>query len=370
MERLVASGVEPAPQPRPCLADISLYDPGRTPCEVDLSDNTNRWGVPPAAARVLAATPESAVTRYPSPYAAALVQALAAAAGVDADDVVTGCGSDDVLDSTLRAFCAPGDRVAFAAPTFGMVPLFARGGDARPVAVPLRGELSLDEDALADAGATVTYLCRPNNPTGTLFPRAAVERIASRLAGLLVVDEAYVDFAGSGEDLGSWAAASRNVVVLRTLSKAYGLAGLRVGYAVGPPALVAAIAKARGPYKVGGVAEAAALAALAGDGDWVRQQVALAVQARATLAAALGERDFAVLPSAANFVFVPLPPNCGGAVAVAAALRARGVAVRPFAGLPVVGDGLRVTVGPSPLLDRFLAELAAVAAQWPRVEEA
>jgi histidinol dehydrogenase len=354
-----------SPRPRACVEELTPYDPGRLPCGVDLSDNTNRWGVPPSAAAVLAASDAERVSRYPTPYSAALVAALADLHGVGPGNVVVGCGSDDVLDSTLRAFCGPGARVAFPVPTFGVVPLFARVGDGQPVGVPLAADLSLDEDGLATAGAAATYVCRPNNPTGTRVPRTVLERLAARLPGLLLADEAYVDFAGTDGSAAAWAATSRNVVVLRTLSKAWGLAGLRVGYAVGPPAAIAAIATARGPYKVGGVAEAAALAALASDRGWVAERVGLAIAARERLSAALRDDGWEVLPSAANFVFVRLPATSGGAVATAAALRARGVAVRPFAGLPGVGDGLRVTVGPEPQLARFLEALGAVARSWP-----
>jgi histidinol-phosphate aminotransferase len=350
------------PRPREGVAGVLPYDPGRRPVEVDLSDNTNRWGVAPGAVAVLVKTGAERVTRYPTPYAEELRDALAAAAGVGREHVVTGCGSDDVLDALLRAFAGPGDVVAYAPPTFGIVPDFARVAGASPRAVPLTADLALDEDELVAADPAVTYLCRPNNPTGTLFPRAAVERLASHLRGLLVVDEAYIDFAGPGESLAAWAAASRNVAVLRTLSKAHGLAGLRLGYAVGPAEVVRAATVARGPYKVGGVAEAAALAVLARDCAWVAERAGWAVAARERLTASLRERGLAVLPSAANFVFVTPPASCGGAAAAAAALRELGVGVRAFTGLPVVGDGLRVTVGPEDQMARFLAALDQVLA--------
>jgi histidinol dehydrogenase len=352
----------PAPATRFGYRELTRYDPGRTPCEVDLSDNTNLAGPPPAAARLLERFASAAVTRYPTPYATDLRGALAHLAGVDAACVTTGCGSDDLIDAALRAFIEPGSgaRVAFPVPTFGILPAFAGANGAAVAPVPLLPDLGLDAEALVATGATVTYVCRPNNPTGTLFAREAVERVAASSRGLVLVDEAYADFAGDGEDLRRWAAASRNVVVLRTLSKAWGLAGLRVGYAVGPPALVAEIDKARGPYKVGGVAEAAVLAALAHDAAWCRAAVLDVIAHRARLAAALRERGLSPLPSEANFLFVPLDAARGGAPAIAAALRARGVAVRPFAGLPVVGGGIRVGVGPWPLMERFLAALDAV----------
>ena len=352
------------PQPRRGYEELARYDPGREPCEVDLSDNTNLAGPPPAVRSLLAGVSSSAVTRYPTPYATALRARLAELAGVEVDNVTTGCGSDDLIDAALRAFCEPEARVAFPAPTFGIVSSFARANGAHPVPVPLAAELALDPEALLACDPAVIYLCRPNNPTGTLWARAAVERVAAGSATgdrapLVVVDEAYADFAG--EDLRAWAAGTSNVVVLRTLSKAWGLAGLRVGYAVGPAPLIAAIDKARGPYKVGAVAEAAALATLGADGGWVDEGVREVVTIRERLAAALRERGLPPLPSAANFLFVPLPSQVavavGGASGLAAALRARGVAVRAFPALPRLGDGFRVGLGPWPLMERFLAAL-------------
>jgi len=355
------------PQPRRGYEELERYDPRREPCELDLSDNTNLAGPPPAVRSLLAGVSSSAVTRYPTPYSTALRARLAELAGVDVDNVTTGCGSDDLIDAAFRAFCEPGARVAFPEPTFGIVPSFARANGAHPVPVPLADELALDPDALLASDPAMIYLCRPNNPTGTLWLRAAVERVATEGAiadrsPLVVVDEAYADFAG--EDLRAWAASTSNVVVLRTLSKAWGLAGLRVGYAVGPARLIVAIDKARGPYKVGAVAEAAALAALAADDGWVDEGVREVMTSRERLAVALRERGLPPLPSAANFLFVPLPSRVavavGGASGLAAALRARGVAVRAFTGLPRLGDGFRVGLGPWPLMERFLAALDAV----------
>ena len=353
------------PVPRLELRDVQRYrGAGGERAAVDLSDNTNLFGAPPPAARaLLGRVDDELVSRYPSPYADELRRCLAARLGVAPENVTTGCGSDDLLDSVLRAFCAPGDRMVYPAPTFGIVPSFARVSGAVPIAVPLRGDLALDVDGLLAARGAVTYVCRPNNPTGTLFARADVERLARSLPGLLLLDEAYADFAGEDEvsqGLGAWNVASRNVVSLRTLSKAHGLAGLRVGYAVGPAELIAAVEKARGPYKVGALAEAVALAALRKDDEWVRGRVAAACGVRERLTRELRERGLEVLESAANFVFVPLPPESGGATALAAALRERGVGVRAFSGLPVIGDGIRVTVGPWPLMQRFLDALDEV----------
>lgn len=339
---------------------IPLYAPDRAPCRVDLSNNTNLWGAPPAALRALAGALPAAVARYPEAYAGALRQALADYLGADTgvalgtECIVTGCGSDDVLDSAFRALAGPGDVLAHPEPSFTMVPAFARMNGLRPVAVPLRDGVALDADAMLRTGAPIIYLSSPNNPTGNALAREAVERVVRRAPGVVILDEAYAEFAGtSALDL---LRESERLLVTRTLSKAFGLAGLRVGYAAGAPALVAAVEKSRGPYKVNALAERAALAVLGEDLPWVRAHVAEAVTVRDRLTSELRALGLEPLPSVANFVLVPVPD----AVALAARLRDRGVGVRPFTALPGIGDALRISVGPWPLVADALDALRAV----------
>ena len=335
-------------QLRAAYDSLELYDPGRTPCAVDLSDNTNVFGPAPSVRAAIEACADARITRYPSVYANDLRRALADLHGVAPENIATGCGSDDVIDSALRAFCDPGDAIAYPDPTFGMVPVFGRMNALRPIAVPLGDDFALDAEGLLRAAARATYVCRPNNPTGTLFDRTALERICREAAGVVMIDEAYADYAE--DDLTAFAVASDRTLVLRTLSKAYGLAGMRVGYAVGPQRLIAEIEKSRGPYKVSGVAEAAALAAL-GDRAWVRDSVARVIANRQRLEGELQSREVRFWDSAANFVLVKVP---GDAAVWNTRLRERGVAVRPFSGLSGVGDCIRVSVGPWPMMERFM----------------
>jgi histidinol dehydrogenase len=352
-----------APRPlryRDDYSDIELYEPGRVPCEIDLSDNTNLHGVPPSARAVLDAPAAPLITRYPSVYATELKAALAERHNVAPENIVTACGSDDILDSMIRAFARPKDAVAFPSPTFGVVDLFARMNAATPLPIAHRADLQLDTDALVSANAAVTYICNPNNPTGTLYARASVEDLAHRVSGILAIDEAYADYAGNGNASAiRLAAASDRVVVVRTLSKAYGLAGLRIGYAIANADVAREIEKSRGPYKVGGLAEAAAVAALRSDGDWVVGHAREIAGNRAMLASRLTELGLAALPSHANFLLIPL--RHGSATALSMRLREAGIAVRPFRDLPSIGDAIRVTVGPWPLMERFVNALTAVA---------
>ena len=339
---------------RPVIDAMPLYDPKRTPVALDLTDNTNLWGLPPSAERVLRELPTSRITRYPSLYAAELKGALAEYVGTTTDCIVTGCGSDDLLDNAMRAFGDPGSVVAASVPTFAMIPIFAQGNALRYVGITERPDHQPDLDALLAAHPRILYLCSPNNPTGVRVTRALIERAAREAPGVVIVDEAYAEFAG--ESAVELTARYDNLLVIRTLSKALGLAGLRVGYAVGAPALVQAVEKARGPYKVNAVAEDAATAALTNDREWIAAHVQRAVDARDRLADAMRARGFVPLPSSANFLCVPVPE----AVAVGQALRSRGVAARPFAELPHIGDALRISVGPWPLLEQFLTAFDAV----------
>jgi histidinol dehydrogenase len=336
---------------RPSYRDITLYAPDRTPARVDLSDNTNLWGMPPAAERAVRDAARDSFTRYPALYASDLKSALASYLGVPPDAIVTGCGSDDVLDSAIRAFVEPGQGIACPDPSFQMIPTFARMNGLHAVPVPLTPTFDMDADAMLATRAPVIYLCSPNNPTGTVATRATVDRVIREAPGVVIIDEAYAEFMGAG--LAREAPLFDNVLVTRTLSKAFGLAGLRVGYAVGSPALVAEVEKSRGPYKISALAERAAVAALREDMPWVRAHVAEAIENRERFAQALVAHGLEPLSSRANFVLVPVRD----ARTTSRRMRERGVAVRPFEALPLVGDALRVTMGPWPLLEAALQAL-------------
>jgi histidinol dehydrogenase len=334
---------------RATLREIQRYVPKRPPCAVDLTDNTNLFGVPPAVERALRDLPSAAVTRYPSPYAEALSAALAEECGVTRGSVVTGCGSDDVLDAALRALAEPGEGMAYCPPTFSVIAAFAHANGLRPL------PCALDVEALARSGARVIYLCDPNTPTGAALPPDFVDELLRKSGAVVLLDEAYGDFA-SRPSRAAEAARNPRLLVVRTLSKAYGLAGLRVGYAVGTPALISEVEKTRGPYKVGGVAERAALAALTEDRAWVRERAAEVRTLRARFVGELETRGHHPLPSEANFVFVPM----ADAAQRADELRTRGVSVRAF------DAGLRISLGPWPLLQRFLDALGEGLEPTPR----
>ena len=341
-------------RPRSVLGAVPLYAPDPTPVELDLSDNVNMWGVPPAAARALRAPLEAHPSVYPRSDPAELREALARYAGVSAAQVITGCGSDDVIDGALRAFAAPGETVAYSAPSFSMLVNFARVNGLEPAPVPFRGDGDIDPDALLSRRAAITYVCSPNNPTGTSVSPAALERVVSRAEGLVLVDEAYGEYAGPSAV--SLLPRAPQLLVTRTLSKAFGLAGLRVGYGLAAPEVVQVLEKVRGPYKVNVLGEKAALAALSEDLGWVRARASEAIALRDRLRTALEALGLRALPSAANFLCLPVPDS----VSLGQALLGRGIKVRVLRGLPGIGDAIRVGVGPWEQMERLLTTLREV----------
>jgi len=334
---------------RPDYATVPRYA-GAPDCAVELGDNTNQWGMPPAAAAALAE--RVPVSGYPDMYADSLKRTVATHAGVSPECVVTGNGSDDVIDCAIRAFAAPGERIAHPDPTFVMVPIFARINSVVPVPVPLTANYEMDADALLATEARIIYLCTPNNPTATATPYHAVRKVIAHAPGLVILDEAYAEFAGAAGLLAE-APSLERVLVCRTMSKAYGLAGLRVGYATAAAWIIENIEKSRGPFKVNAVGERVAVAALTRDRAWVAARAKEAVENRERLAAELRALDLDPLPSAANFLLVPTPK----APAIAAHLRSRSISVRAFVDLPVVGTAFRITAAPWPMMERAIAAI-------------
>ena len=339
--------------PRASYAALRPYVPLMTPVQVELSENTNQWGAPPAAVEALKACDGSVLFNYPSQPISPLLQQLADYVGTgDPATIVLGCGSDDILDCSMRAFAEPGDTMAYSDPTFSMSAYFGRTNGLQPAGVPVLPNWDIDVDGLLAVRARITYLCAPNNPTGTPIPEQSIRRLLDESDGIVIVDEAYAEFASS-----SWARRApqeERLVVFRTMSKAFGLGGLRIGYAVGRPELVHEIDKASGPFKVNAIAERVASATVREGLPWVQARVADAQAARASLHATLTAMSLKPLPSEANFLLVPVP----NALAVAAHMRTNGIAVRAFANLAVIGDALRITVGPKEMMTRCVAALA------------
>jgi histidinol-phosphate aminotransferase len=304
---------------------------------------------------------EASLGRYPDAAATALRAALAARLGVPGERIVLGAGSDELIALCATAFLVPGARCVVPAPSFPRYRVCAllQGAALTEVAVDAGGALDVDATIAAARGATLVFAASPNNPTGAMLAAGELRRLVAGVDehALLVLDEAYFEFARAarGPDGLRMLEARRGPwVALRTFSKAYGLAGLRVGYgAVSDRALAEAINRSRGAFNVGALAQAAALAALE-DERYSQEQVAATAAAREQLRARLAALGLACLPSAANFLAVALPVPAGGALRQ---LAAEGILVAPVGAAPF-DRHIRVTVGTAADHERLIAALA------------
>ena len=344
---------------RPAVAGLPAYVPGaRVPvgaAAFKLSSNENPY---PPLPSVVAAIVDGAsdVNRYPDMHATELTEAVAASLGVDAAAVVAGCGSVAVLGHVLAAVCGAGDDVVFGWRSFEAYPIAVAVAGASATAVPLTSTGRLDLPAMAAAigkRTRVVLLCTPNNPTGPAVRAGELETFLAAVPRdvLVVLDEAYVEFVRDPEapDGIAAAAAHPNVVVLRTFSKAYGLAGLRVGFAIAAPRLARGIRATTTPFGVSSLAQVAALASLRAR-DELLVRVEAIVAERTRMLAALRGQGWVVPDSQANFVWLPLGDQ---ALAFGAAAARSGVLLRPFA-----GQGTRISVG-EPEANDLAIEIAA-----------
>ncbi len=322
--------------------------------------NTNENPYPPAPGVIEAARRAASdeLRLYPESSAKPLREEAARAYGVRPEQVLAGNGSDELLTMLMRAIVGPDDIVVYPEPTYSLYDTLVTIQEGRALTIPFPADFTLPP-ALFAAEGRLMMICNPNAPSGSLTPVATVAELARGFDGVVVVDEAYVDFAPPGSTALPLLADHDNVVVLRTLSKSFSLAGMRVGLLFGHADLVAEIAKVKDSYNVSRVAIAAGAAALVAL-DWMERNVARIVATRARLAERLAGLGYDVLPSATNFVLARRAGEDQGPVQ--AALRARGVLVRHFAS-DRLRDALRVSVGTEDETDRLLTELATVRAR-------
>jgi histidinol-phosphate aminotransferase len=322
---------------------------------IKLNTNENPYPPSPCVLEALRGAMDASVRLYPDPEAGALRARASQVYDVAEDHILAGNGSDELLALLLRATIDPGDRVAFPVPTYSLYDTLVAVQGGQAVEVPFPDDWTIPA-ALRSTGARVVFLCNPNSPSGTSVPLAAIEALARDVAGVLVVDEAYVDFAD--EHAMSLVERLHNVLVLRTLSKSFSLAGLRCGLAFGHPDLLAGLRTVKDSYNLNRLTQVAAEAALS-DLASMRANVARIRATRARLAATLATLGYAVPPSQANFVLARRPGV--DQAPIAAALAARGVLVRHFA-TPRLADALRITVGTDEETDTMLERLAALVA--------
>ncbi|MEU4566416.1 histidinol-phosphate transaminase [Micromonospora sp. NPDC023956] len=354
------------------LDALPNYVPGRSPADlarelgipeaIKLASNEVPYGPLPGVVEAIAEAAAGS-HRYPDMGVVALHTALAERYGVTPDRIVTGCGSVALAEHLVRATCLPGDEVVYPWRSFEAYPIVVATSGATSVPVPNLPDHGHDLAALLAAVTDRTRMvvvCNPNNPTGTSLRRPELERFLDAVPDdvLVVLDEAYREFVTDPEVPDGLGYVDRpNVVVLRTLSKAWGLAGLRVGFLVAQPAVAAAVRKVVTPFSINLLAQAAARAALA-QADEVERRCGLIVAERDRVTEALRAFVPDIPTSQGNFVWLPLGE---GAIAFAKACEARGLIVRPFP-----GEGVRMTIGTPAENDAFLAVVESALGQQAR----
>ena len=388
--------MDSTPHERPSLRATPGYVPGeQPPGGVKLNTNENPYPPTPALAEVLARFPIDRLRRYPPADAGPFRAAAARLHGLEPDEIVATNGGDELLRLALATYVEPSDAVAIAPPTYSLYEILIRLHGARPVELPLTEDWRIPDGfagALNRAGARLAFFVNPHAPSGRLFDREAVAAIAAEFEGVLLVDEAYVDFVDPalGYDLVPAVREHSNLIILRTLSKGYALAGLRFGYGLGSaPLLQPMLTKTKDSYNVDALAVELAAAAIESRA-WAADNWAKIRAERERLRAGLARVGLPALPSETNFVLASVPPektsapegrssrdggsvtapegrsadadsgwgtDAGGAQGLYRALKARDVHVRWFAE-PRLADRLRISVGTPEENDRLLATLA------------
>ncbi|TVT46400.1 histidinol-phosphate transaminase [Amycolatopsis rhizosphaerae] len=339
-------------QPRADLHSLPSYVAGKTvPGAVKLSSNETPGGPLPSVAKAIAEATAD-INRYPDISVGKLARRLAEKLAVPSEQVSVGCGSVALCQQLVQAMCAPGDEVLFAWRSFESYPIVSQIASAVPVTVPLDAGHRHDLTAMAAAvtpKTRVVFVCNPNNPTGTVVRREELERFLDAVPSdvLVVLDEAYREFVTDADvpDGMDYVRGRDNVAVLRTFSKAYGLAGLRVGYFAGPEAVAEAVRKVYVPFSVNTLAQIAAMASLDAE-DELFARCRTIVAERDRVRTELIEAGYEVPETQANFVWLPLGER---AMDFAEHALANKVVVRAFA-----GDGVRVTISHPEENDLFL----------------
>ena len=355
------------PKPNPHIAALHAYKPGEQPQGggwIKLNTNENPYAPSPKVAEAIRGllSEEASVLRlYPSPDATPLREAAGRLHDFPAANIVAGNGSDDLLNLLIRAYAGPQRPVGMLEPSYSLYPVLAAAQGAPVVKVPVGLDGSFEVKAVIDSGASIFFLTSPNAPLGAALAMHRVRELAAVYQGLLVVDEAYAAFAD--EHAADLPKQFSHVVVTRTFSKGYALAGLRVGYALCSAEVAEVLHRVRDSYNVDRVAQVAAVAALE-DTAWLKSTVAKICATRSRVTSVLRDYGWQVNPSSGNFILAnPVKPQQSPSVVLAESafqfLRERKILVRRFPQHPLTEKGLRITIGTDAEMDAFLAAAKA-----------
>lgn len=345
-----AKGYEPGFQPS--FAEATEGRPGQADV-IKLNTNENPYPPSPAVLKALAEISAEQLRRYPDPEGGAFRQAAAEVNGVSADYIMCCNGGDELLTIAFRAFCDKNRPVAYPVPTYSLYPVLANVQNCRAIEVPFDSEFNMPAK-LAGTGASLTIVCNPNAPSGTFIGVDELASLADELSGVLLIDEAYVDFAE--KNCVSLVKDFDNVIILRSMSKGYSLAGIRFGYAVAAPNLITGLMKVKDSYNVDAVAIAVATAAIK-DQKYFREMTEKVKKERKRLTEELRALKFEVSNSFANFVLAE-SKGCK-ASEIYDKLVQRNIYVRYF-DLPLLSDKLRITVGREEQNDKLIFALKEI----------
>ena len=342
------------------VREMQGYTPGEQPSAgervVKLNTNENPFDPSPKVMRAIQQVEPEMLRRYPPPLADKFRHAAAKVLGVTPDMILAGNGSDELLTIATRTFVPPGGTLASPAPTYSLYPVLAKLEEASFTAVPWEKDWALPIDALLETKADAIFLANPNAPSGTFVSPTKVEQLAKNFRGLLLIDEAYADFAD--DNCLTLVCEYRNVVITRTMSKAYSLAGLRFGYAVAHPDVVEQMVKVKDSYNCDAISVIAATAAIE-DQEYARERWEFVKSERQRVSAELTQMGWTVAKSQANFILAASPDGRGRDVYLG--LKQQGILVRHF-DKPGLADKIRITIGQSQENNALLAGIKALTA--------
>lgn len=341
------------------IAAIEGYVPGEQPRDgtiIKLNTNENPYPPSPRVLSALRRAADRSLRLYPEPLSDSLRSVAATAYGVRAENILAGNGSDELLSILVRCFVGKGDRVAYPVPTYTLYDTLIAIHEGARVGLNYPRDFSLPE-ALYSEQATLTFLCNPNSPSGTLVSLREIERLARSVSGILVVDEAYIDFAeGEGVSALSLIRGFSNLVLLRSFSKSFSLAGMRIGLAFAAEEIIAAMIKVKDSYNLNRLSLVAAIAALQ-DVRWMARNVRRIQRTRKSLSSGLKKMGFEVYPSQANFVMARREGQ--NMRRLYEELKRRRILVRYF-DMPGLEDSLRISVGTDREIKKLLQEMEAI----------
>lgn len=341
-----------SPLARKCIRDLDGPSYRSLPDGIiRMNDNSNLFFPNPVIEKVCEQFDFKSLSAYPSVYSDDLREAIAGKFGYEPTQVAIGNGSDEVIALAVKTFLDSGDRVAIMTPTFEMYVMYVKIIGGAVVDIILSPEsFEIDVDKVISSKPKIVFICSPNNPTGNCFKRGDIKRVIEELPALVIIDEAYCQFSEKTEGLIDLPQDCDNVLVLRTFSKAYALAGLRVGFGIGSDEVTAAMRKICAPFRLNRFSEAIALEAIRDD-QYIADIARIAREEREWVSEALRTLDARVYPSETNFILFNPPMEIGELIQK---LMEKGIAIRDCSDRPLLGNCARVTIGNRGINENFI----------------